>query len=237
MSGHRAGGLTRVRQSDASAGPYFRNRSDAGLVLAQSLEDERHPDAVVIGLARGGVQVAAEVARLLHLPLDAVAVRKVRHPWQHEYAIGAVTPSGGIYLRSRNGLTEAQVAVAVSDAQRRAEDLDRRLHAHQQPLDLNGRRALVVDDGLATGATMIAAIRWARSRGAIRLVAAAPVASTQGVGLLRREADRVVCPYELTHFDAVGSWYADFHQVDDEEVLRLLGNAAPRSTPTRDSPA
>ena len=109
--------------------PLFRDRSDAGLVLAQSLEDERHPDTVVVGLARGGVLVAAEIARELQAPLDAVAVRKVRNPWQPEYAIGAVTPLDGVFLRSRNGLSDDQVALAVPAAQRGADELDRRLHA------------------------------------------------------------------------------------------------------------
>ena len=215
---------------DAGPKPPFRDRFDAGRVLAPALADERRGDAVVIGLARGGVQVAAEVARLLDLPLDAVAVRKIRHPWQHEYAIGGVTPADGVYLRGRNGLSNAQVTAAVAAAQSQAEELDRRLHAHRLPLELAGRPAFIVDDGLATGATMIAATRWARSRGAIRLVAAAPVASTQGVAVLRKEADRVVCPYELVRFGAVGIWYDDFGQVDDEEVMRLLDEAAVRGT-------
>jgi len=220
----------RERAIEALSGPFFRDRFDAGRVLARALEDERHPAAVVIGLARGGVQVAAEVARLLHAPLDAVAVRKVRHPWQPEYAIGAVTPSGGVYLRGRNGLTEAQVAAAVAAAQNEAEELDHRLHAHRLQLELAGKNALIADDGLATGATMVAALRWARSRGAIRVVAAIPVASTQGVALLREEADQVVCPNELMDFGAVGIWYDDFRQVDDHEVLRLLDEAAARGT-------
>ena len=211
----------------------FHDRFNAGRNLAHELADERHTEAVVIGLARGGIQVAAEVARLLDAPLDAVAVRKIRHPWQPEYAIGAVTPAGGVYLRGRNGLTDGQIAEAVATAQDRAEELDHRLHGHRLPLELAGRRVLVVDDGLATGATMVAALRWARSRGAIRLVAAAPVASTQGVALSQRDADRVVCPYDLMHFGAVGKWYVDFDQVDDEEVLRLLDEAAARSKTTR----
>lgn len=217
--------------------PLFRDRFDAGRILAPALAAEYESNAVVIGLARGGVQVAAEVARLLGLPLDAVAVRKIRHPWQPEYALGATTPDHGVYLRGRNGLTVGQITVAVETAQLEAKELDRRLHANRLPLELAGKQALIVDDGLATGATMVAAIRWARGRGAIRLIAAAPAASAQGVALLRKDADRVVCPYEPVQFDAVGSWYDDFGQVDDEEVARLLDEAAARSTAGRDTPA
>ena len=214
--------MPRRDATDAGPGRLFRDRFDAGRILAHALADEREIDAVIIGLARGGVQVAAEVARALGLPLDAVAVRKIRHPWQREYALGAVTPADVVYLRAANGLTDRQLAAAVASAQHEAEELDRRLHADRLPLELTGRQAIIVDDGLATAATMIAAIRWARGRGAIRLIAAAPVGSAQGVALLRKEADRVVCPYELVHFGGVGAWYDDFGQVDDEEAVRLL---------------
>ncbi len=243
MADHRTagnrGGLTRRRRSafDTLPGPLFRDRLDAGRVLAYDLADERDPDAVVIGLARGGAQVAAEVARLLGLPLDTVAVRKIRHPRQPEYALGAVTPAGGVYLRGRNGLTDTQLADALEAAQNEAHDLDRRLHGDRAPLELAGKRVLVVDDGLATGATMVAALRWARTLGASRLVAAAPVASTQGVALLDREADRVACPYELMYFGAVGNWYRNFEQVDEDEVRRLLDAAATRETPRHDGTA
>ena len=206
--------------------PLFRDRIDAGKILAQALVSECEPDAVVIGLARGGIEVAAEVARALDLPLDAVAVRKIRHPAQPEYALGAVSPADGVYLRSADGLTDDEIATAIALALDEAEQLDRRLHADLLPLDVSGRQAIVVDDGLATAATMIAAVRWARGRGAAQVVAATPVASTEGVALLRNEADRVVCPYKLARFGAVGFWYHDFDQVSDEKAIRLLAHGS-----------
>jgi len=222
------------RAIEASADVLFRDRVHAGRVLSLALRDERHPDAVVIGLARGGVPVAAEVARELRLPLDAVVVRKVGHPSQPEYAIGAVTSSGGVYLRGRDGLTEAQVAAAVAAARQGAAELDAKLHAQQRACEIGRRHVLLVDDGLATGASMVAAVRWARSLGATRVVAAAPVGSAQGAALLRREADRVVCPYAFTYFGAVGTWYDDFSPVDDAEVCRLLDR--PATIPPGDAP-
>ncbi len=168
------------------------------------------------------METAAEVARALAAPLDAVAVRKIGHPWQPEYGIGAVTPGDGVYLRVSNGLTDEQLAVAVEETKAKAALLDRRLHAEHPPLDLGGKTVLVVDDGLATGATMIAALRWARAAGAARVVAAVPVAPARSLQLLRREADEVVCPRALEHFFAVGVHYASFAQVDDEAVIRLL---------------
>ena len=202
--------------------PLFADRGEAGRALAPELEDERGPELVVLGLARGGVEVAAEVARVLAAPLDAVAVRKVGHPLQPEYGIGAVTPGDGVYVRGRDGLTEKQVEAAVDESKAKAAVLDRRLHAEHGPLDLNGKTVLVVDDGLATGGTMIAALRWARSAGAARTVAALPVAADQSLELVRTEADAVVCLYPLSAFLAVGLWYRSFAQVDDAKVLRLL---------------
>ncbi len=200
----------------------FTDRGHAGRALAAALEGERDPGVVVVGLARGGVEVAAEVARLLQAPLDVVAVRKVGHPWQPEYGIGAVTPGDGVYIRGHDGLTDQQVAAAVEDAKVKATVLDRRLHADIAPLSLTDKTVLVVDDGLATGATMIAALRWARAAGAARVVSAIPVAAAESIALIRREADELVCPHVLSPFVAVGVWYASFDQVSDQDVIRLL---------------
>lgn len=202
--------------------PLFENRREAGELLAGLLDEERGTDAVVVGLARGGVAVAAEVARVLGAPLDAVAVRKIGHPWQPEYAIGAVAPGDGVYVRSADGLTEQEVAAVVEATRAKAAALDRRLHAKYGALDLVGKPCVLVDDGLATGATMIAAVRWARSRGASRTVVAVPLGAAETVDLLREEADCVVCPHPLDPFFAVGLWYEEFGQVDDDDVVRML---------------
>jgi putative phosphoribosyl transferase len=202
--------------------PLFRDRREAGRVLARELAEERRTDAVVVGLARGGVAVAAEVAARLDLPLDAVAVRKVGHPLQPEYALGAVTPGDGVYLRAADGLTDEQVRAAVQSAKARAAELHRHLHEQVEPLQLHEKTCILVDDGLATGATMVAAVRWARSRGAARVVAAVPVAARPSLPLIDAEADEVVCPYAFDQFLAVGVWYASFEQVEDDEVKDLL---------------
>ena len=202
----------------------YRDRFDAGRKLAAALRDAPRPD-VVVGLARGGVQVAAEVARALGAELDVVAVRKVGHPWQPEYGIGAVVPGGVAYVRGSDGLTEEQVARAVARARTDAEELDRRLHALHPPADLRSKDVLLVDDGLATGSTMIAAARWARAAGARRVSAAVPVAAAETAAVVRGEVDELTCPSEPAVFGAVGFWYEEFAQVDDAEVLRLLDEA------------
>jgi putative phosphoribosyl transferase len=182
--------------------PRFSNRFEAGRELARALTEVKGETTVVVGLARGGVQVASEVARALGAPLDALAVRKVGHPLQPEYAVGAVAPGGIAYVRSHDGLTDAE----LTDA----------------------KTAVLVDDGLATGATMVAAARWARASGARRVVAAVPAGAAQTVALLRTQVDDVVCLRASESFGAVGFWYVDFDQVDDLEVIELLEDAARR---------
>lgn len=206
--------------------PVFLDRADAGRQLGDVLQAERGRDCVVVGLARGGVQVAAEVARALDAPLDVVAVRKVRHPWQPEYALGAVTPGNGVYVRGPNGLSEEELAQAVETARAQAIALDGVLHARSPSMSLERKVVILVDDGLATGATMIAAARWAKAAGAARVVAAVPVAAADSTRQLRREVDDVVALYTPTRFFAVAGWYAHFPQVDDSEVLQLLDAAA-----------
>jgi putative phosphoribosyl transferase len=219
-----------MRQSRSQYRPYgvplFLDRSDAGRQLGDALQDERGPERVVVGLARGGVQVAAEVARALEAPLDVVAVRKLGHPWHPEYALGAVTPGGGVYVRGSNGLTDGQVAQAVAGARERAVALDRRLHVGRRAMSLAGKTVVLVDDGLATGATMIASARWAKASGADRVVAAVPVVAADSALLVRGEVDDLVSLHAPRAFFAVGPWYVHFPQVDDEDVLRLLDEVA-----------
>jgi len=207
----------------------FESRLEAGRLLARVLDEAEVVDAsdgriVVIGLARGGVEVAAEVAAALHAPLDALAVRKVGHPWHPEYGIGAVAPGGIEYIRAHDGLTDAQVAEAVRAAELKAEILDERLHELHAPLTVEGATCILVDDGLATGGTMVAAARWARAGRAERVVVAVPVGAAATVQGLKRDEDvnSVVCLVTPVDFGAVGMWYDEFHQVSDEDVLALL---------------
>ncbi|MGZ4318634.1 MAG: phosphoribosyltransferase [Gaiellaceae bacterium] len=215
-----------VRLLDA---PLYDDRFDGGRELAKLLP-ELGPQTLVVGLARGGVEVAAEIAAARSWPLDVLAVRKVGHPYQPEYALGAVAPDGdGVYLRAWDGLTEAQVAEAVETARRSARELDLELHREHPPLTREGRPVVLVDDGLATGATMVAAARWASSGGAATVVAAAPLAARQSVEQLLDEVGLFFCPHVRDDFYAVGVWYADFSQVSDTDVLRLLDEAAART--------
>lgn len=200
----------------------FRDRFDAGRRLAEALPVGLAEDAVVVALARGGIQVGVEIARALHAPLDVVAVRKVGHPRQPEYALGAVTSGGGVYLRASDGVDAGELAAAVANARKAAAELDRRLHDRHPSPPLRGRTVVLVDDGLATGATMIAAARWAKAAGARRVAAAVPVAAAESAELVRAEVDDLVALHEIAYFGAVGVWYDDFAPVEDDEVLSIL---------------
>ncbi|WP_166869392.1 phosphoribosyltransferase [Salinibacterium sp. ZJ70] len=203
----------------------FTNRVDAGERLARELERFGAADAVVLGIPRGGVPVAAVVAEKLNLPLDVVVVRKLGLPFDPEVAMGAIGEGGARvldeHLASRAGVSAEGVA-GVEDRERRTLDerVDR-LRRGGASSDLDGRTAIVVDDGLATGATMQAACLAARARGAARVVAAVPVAAADAMRRITA-ADEVVAVLQPRDFWAVGAHYIDFRQTSDEEVERLL---------------
>ena len=203
----------------------YRDRTDAGRVLAGLLRGHRdRPDACVLGLARGGVAVAAPIAAELGLPLDVLVVRKLGLPWAPEVAFGAVGP-GGVDVRSaaaadRIGADRAEEVVASARA-----EVDRRVATYRgerPPLDLAGWIALLVDDGLATGATALAAVAVARTLGAAFVVLAVPVGSPDALAAVARAADSVVCPRAPADFAAVSHYYRNFAQVTDNEVIDLL---------------
>lgn len=222
----------------------FADRTAAGIALARELEKRLlPPPLLVLGLPRGGVPVAYEVGRILEAPLDVMLVRKIGLPGQPELAMGAVA-SGGVVVH------EAGVEKAFPDLARsfdtlaaaQREELERRERVYRRgsmPLALEGKTVILVDDGVATGATMLAALRAARQAGASTLIAAAPVASSEAAGLLRAEADATVILETPPALFAIGQWYRDFEQLDDREVCRLLElgrGATPRTSARRNEP-
>lgn len=188
---------------------------------------------VVLGLPRGGVPVAFEVARALHAPLDVLTVRKIGMPEQPELAIGAIAP-GGVIVRESSADRFHRLETRQFDAlaERERPELERRervYRAGRPALDLKATTVVLVDDGLATGATMLAAIRAARKAGAATVVAAAPVASDEGAALVGGEADDVAFLEVPAFMGSVGEWYRDFAQVGDHEVCELLAKSRVRS--------
>jgi putative phosphoribosyl transferase len=213
----------------------YADRAEAGRLLAEAVRDRLgNEPAVVLGLPRGGVPVAAAVAEALQAPLDVLVVRKVGVPTQPELAMGAVA-AGGVAVRNEDVLGMLPEAAQAFEAVARQElaEVARREHAYRagRPAPtFAGRAAVLVDDGVATGATIRAAIAAARALGAARVVVAVPVASQEALALLQQEADEVICLQAPRYFYAVGAWYDDFPQVSDAEVRGLLQSVSGRAS-------
>jgi putative phosphoribosyl transferase len=205
----------------------FRDRRDAGHVLAEELASYRGRDnLVVLGLARGGVPVGWEVASFLHAPLDVFLVRKLGVPQWEELAMGAIATGGGVVVNDnlvRNlGISDEQLQAAIK---RETEELHRRESAYRGgrgPVDIAGQTVILVDDGIATGASMLAAVRAVRTANPAQVVVAVPVGPASACQQLAEEADDVVCATMPPGFEAVGQVFEDFHQVTDDEVRELL---------------
>jgi len=211
--------------------PRYRDRAEGGRELAQGLADYAgRDDVLVVGLPRGGVLVAAEVAHVLGAPLDALIVRKVGVPGDEEHALGAVA-SGGVRILNEAVMAETEAGEeAFARAAAREEDelrrLERALRGDRPPLDPRGQVVIVVDDRLHTGATARAAARTLRALGAAGVVVAAPVGAEEACASLRADADEVVCPLTPRPLTSVSVWYRDFAAVGEEEVRGLLDEAA-----------
>jgi putative phosphoribosyl transferase len=210
----------------------YRDRRHAGIVLAEALGDYAdREDLLVLGLPRGGVLVAAEIARRLGVELDVVVVRKLGVPGQEELAMGAIA-SGGVMVVNRDVADLVAEEVLARVARREQQELERRESLYRggrEAADVSGRTALLVDDGLATGATMRAAVESVRERGAGEVVVAVPVAPPHTVAVLKAQADEVICPATPDLFFGIGQFYLDFAQTTDEEVRAILDEARPGS--------
>lgn len=219
----------------------FRDRVDGGRFLSTRLLHYRHhPDVLVLGLPRGGVPVAWQVASVLHAPLDVFVVRKLGAPGEPELAMGAVA-SGGITVFNPDVLDLVRIpAPDLEDvARREATEVARREHLYRgdNPApSVDGRTVIVVDDGLATGATMRAAVQALRKQHPQRLVVGVPVGAREACDTLERLADELVCGYMPSPFYGVGAWYRDFSQTSDDEVRDLLRRAAARFPPAPPPP-
>jgi putative phosphoribosyl transferase len=216
----------------------FRNRMHAGQVLAEHLQRYAGKEGLlVLALPRGGVPVGYEVARALQAPLDVFLVRKLGVPGHEELAMGAIA-SGGVRILNPSvvrmmEVTEDQISAVAADEQRELERREREYRAGRGMPEVEGRTVLLVDDGLATGATMRAAAAAIRAHDPDRLVIAVPVAAPETCEEFRGEVDDIVCARTPEPFHAVGLWYDDFSQTTDQEVRDLLARAGARGEPRR----
>ena len=208
----------------------YRDRFDAGAVLARRLSAlAARPDLLVLALPRGGVPVAFEVARRLGAQLDVFVVRKLGVPGQEQLAMGAIA-SGGIRVLNESviealGIDEETIEAVAAEEQRELERREHLFRGERPPPQIEGRTVVLVDDGLATGSTMLAALRALREQSPSRVIVAVPVAAPETCELMENEADEVVCASTPEPFHAVGLWYEDFEQTSDEEVRELLERA------------
>jgi len=204
----------------------FKNRTDAGIRLAASLSEYAGTDSIVIAIPRGGVVIGCEVARALGLPLDVVVPRKIGAPGQPEYGIGAVAGED-ICVLDESVISYLHVSdqYIKEESERQRKEIGRRVGAYRKdrpPLNLTEKTAILVDDGIATGYTTLAAMEEVRRKSPKKLVLAVPVAPPEVLDRLRTIADELVVLETPDPFYAVGSWYQEFDQVSDEEVIRLL---------------
>ena len=209
----------------------FRDRSDAGRRLAEKLSGyANRPDVVVLALPRGGVPVGFEVAQALDVPLDVFLVRKLGMPRHEELAMGAIA-SGGVRVLNRDvirayGIPLEAIEAAAAREQRELERREHRYRGDSPSPQIAGRTVILVDDGLATGSTMRAAIAALRQKGPAKIAVAVPAAAVETCEELRAEVDEIVCAITADPFYAVGLWYEDFSQTTDDEVHELLERAA-----------
>jgi predicted phosphoribosyltransferase len=203
----------------------FASREDAGQRLGWFLQSQGAEPDLVLGLPRGGVVVAAEVARILEVPLDVLIVRKIGHPLHREFAVGALAEGGVVVLDEavigHNPIIRAELEHVIREEKDRLNEYQFRFH-RDSPLQLDNQVVLLVDDGLATGATTEAAVLSAQKQNARKVIVAAPVASTHAVERLRKVAGEILSLCVDPDFDAVGRYYESFSQTTDEEVLGLL---------------
>lgn len=219
----------------------YRDRRDGGRVLAGKLLSYAGSDALVLGIPRGGVPVAAEVASRLNADLDVVVARKLGAPDQPELAVGAVTSDGGRFLNTdilgAIGVSEAELESVTRREMAEARRREEHFRQGRPPAAIEGRIVILVDDGLATGATMRASVRAVRKKSPARLVVAVPVGSEEACEALRAEADEVVCPWVPGLFGAVGFFYENFQPTEDEEVCDILREYSGRRSASKKADA
>jgi predicted phosphoribosyltransferase len=217
----------------------FDDRAEAGRQLAAALKQLPLERPAVFALPRGGVPVAAEIAAVLHAPLDLVLVRKIGAPHQPELAVGAVVDGSAPELLVNRDIAAASGAddrYLAEMRERALREIERRRGVYlrgRAPVDPTGRDAILVDDGVATGASILVATRAFKRRGARRVIIATPIAPPQMMARLEAAADLVVCLQQPRWFPGIGAFYADFHQLDDEEVIELLQAAESKAKPAR----
>jgi predicted phosphoribosyltransferase len=201
---------------------FFIDRYDAAMQLARRLDEYKGEDGVVLAVPRGGVPIGYYLAKHLDLALDLLMTKKIGHPLDEEYAIGAVGLEDSVMENMSGELPAGYVEQETERIRQEMKDRYRQFMGDRQPVDIRGKVVIVVDDGIATGRTILATVKMLRNRQPRKLVVAVPVASREAASRISREVDEFICLYTPDPFYAIGLFYQDFSQVDDVEVIRLL---------------
>lgn len=201
----------------------FIDRLDAGRQLAEKLKIFRNESCVILGVPRGGVPVANEISRLLEMPLDILPVKKIGHPVNKEYAIGAVGPEHE-YIIPHADVSDHYIESEKIAVRKRLKEMQEKFTGTGNPTGITGKTAIIVDDGIATGNTIMAGIRGIREQGPGKIIVATPVISRQAYDKISLEADEVIILHMPDYFGGVGAFYTNFPQVSDEEVIAILND-------------
>ena len=202
----------------------FYNREDAAQQLAKGLKKYRHEDAIILAVPRGGVPIGKVVSRVLGFPLDIILTKKIGHPANKEYAIGAVGINDSYFTDADGSVSSDYVEQEVEKVRSGLKERYEQYMGDKQPINLYNKTVISVDDGIATGSTLLATIKLARAKGATKVIIAAPVGPPSAIKKLREAADEVVCLDIPPEFNAVGQYYQEFGQVSDEEVRAMLND-------------
>lgn len=203
----------------------FENRVEAGRLLAKKLEHFRGTDSIVLAIPRGGVPVGAEIARALKLPLDILLSKKIGHPSNPEFAIGAVSPDS-VIVDEHTAVSRSYVDEKTAEIRALLNERAKLYRGNRPSPELKGKTVLLIDDGIATGNTLLILLRMLRKQNPAKIIVAVPVAPGRSADMIRKECDEFVCLLEPDYFPGVGAFYSDFRQVEDEEVVTLLRAAA-----------
>ncbi|MDN3670542.1 phosphoribosyltransferase family protein [Echinicola jeungdonensis] len=202
----------------------YKDREEAGVILARELFKYKDSNAIVVGIPRGGVPVAYELAKALHLPLEIILTKKLGYPGNKEYAIGAVGLKD-LYLTTQSHIPEEYIQEEIKDLRDRLQEMDKKFNGNRNPLSLKGKTVLLIDDGIATGITLHGTIQVLKHQKPARIILAVPVAPQDSLDQLASSVDEIICPLIPKSLYAVGQFYYNFYQVSDDEVLELLQEA------------
>ena len=204
----------------------FKNRTEAGILLSDQLKKYQNSNSVVLAIPRGGVPIGYEIAKNLHLPLDIVLSKKIGHPYNSEFAIGAVS-IGSMVVNEELNIPKEYIDTEISRLKKVLQEKYKLYRGNHEPIVIKGKNIIVVDDGIATGNTLLACIAMLRKKNTLKIIVAVPVVPNETVSVFEGEADEFIYLTSSKYFTSVGEFYEEFEQVEDDEVIEMLKDTSP----------